>query len=143
MLPAGTSRLPMGTITKRTRAAMPMNAHARPDHNRGRAPAPWVTLPGTKAGIRLGLNGAPLQGKQSLRPLLDEDDDEDEHRDLGEDRALPRLEELVRNPEAKRRIHGARELADTAQHHDHERVDDVALSEVRTHVPDLRERAAR
>ena len=63
-------------------------------------------------------------------------------RDLREHRALPRLEELVGDAEAQRRVHRAGELADAAQHDDHERVDDVALPEVGTDVADLRQRAA-
>ena len=45
-------------------------------------------------------------------------------------------------PSAERRVDGAGELADAAQHDDHERVDDVALAEVGADVADLRQRAA-
>ena len=62
--------------------------------------------------------------------------------DLGEHRALPGFEELVDDAEPERRVHGARELTDAAEHDDHERVDDVALAEVGTDVADLRQRAA-
>src|SRR5437660_1456070 len=77
-----------------------------------------------------------------LRPALDEEDDEDEHRDLRKHRARPGLEQLVREAEDERGIHGARELADAAEHHHQERVDDVALAEIRADVAELRERAA-
>src|SRR4030095_14695433 len=44
--------------------------------------------------------------------LLDEDDDEDEDRDLGEHRSGPRLEQLVDDPEAHRRVDGTGHLSD-------------------------------
>ena len=49
---------------------------------------------------------------------------------------------LLSTPSPSAGVHGAGELADAAQHDDHERVDDVALAEVGTDVADLRQRAA-
>ena len=49
---------------------------------------------------------------------------------------------LLSEAEPERRVHRAGELADAAEHDDHERVDDVALAEVGADVADLRQRAA-
>src|SRR5438105_4887551 len=84
-----------------------------------------------------------LEGEQALRALLDEHDDEHEHRNLGEHRARPGLEKFVDNAKAHRCIHGAGELAHTAQHDHHERIDDIALPEVGADIADLRQRATR
>jgi hypothetical protein len=56
--------------------------------------------------------GAPaLEGEQALRTLLDEDDDEDQHHDLGQHRARPAFEELVDHAQAQRGVHRAGQLA--------------------------------
>ena len=62
--------------------------------------------------------------------------------DLAQHRARDRLEQLVDHAQAQRRRDRAGELADAAEHHDHERVDDVALPELRADVAELRERDA-
>ena len=77
-----------------------------------------------------------------MRALLDEQDDADQHGDLGEHRAGPRLEELVDDAEPERRDDGTRKLADAAEHDDHERVDDIALPEVGSDIADLRQCAS-
>src|SRR5512134_132690 len=81
-----------------------------------------------------------LERKQALRPPLDEQHDQHEDRDLREHGAGERLEELVHDAETERADDRAGELADAAQHHRHERVDDVALPEVGTDIAYLRQR---
>ena len=48
-----------------------------------------------------------------MRTLLDKDDDEHQHRNLGEHRAGPAFQKLVENAQAEGRIHGAGQLAGT------------------------------
>src|SRR5207302_3793776 len=134
-------RLHTGNTTNSTIAATPIAIHNRCDGKRERRAAPAARFSGTNAAGISRFNGAALQRKQSLRPLLYEDDDEDEHGDFRQYRALPRLEELVDDAKPQRRVDGARQLSDAAQHDDHERVDDVTLAEIRTDVADLRQRA--
>ena len=81
--------------------------------------------------------------EETARALLDEEDDEDQNQDLGEHRASIGLKELVRDAERQRAGKRPPEIADAAEHDDHEAVDDVALAEVRRHVVDLRKRYAR
>ena len=87
-----------------------------------------------------GLHRAAALREQAARPLLDEQDDEDEDQDLAEHRAGVGLEELVGDPEREGRREGAPEVAGAAEDDDEERVDDVALPEVRRDVVDLAER---
>src|SRR5204863_9083608 len=87
-------------------------------------------IAGGRSWMRSRIDHPALEREQALRALLDEHDDEHEQRDLREHRARPRLEELVGDAEAQRRVHGAGEQADAAQHDDHERIDDVALAEI-------------
>ena len=49
---------------------------------------------------------------------------------------------LLTMPRPSAAVHRSGELADAAQHDDHERIDDVALAEIGTDVADLRQRAA-
>src|SRR5258708_2417772 len=104
------------------------------------APTSWG--PPRWSGACSCLRHTPLQREQSLRALLDEDDDEDEHHDLRDHGARPGLEELVRESEPERRVDGAGELSDAAEHDHHERIDDVRLAEVGPDVADLRERTS-
>ena len=62
--------------------------------------------------------------------------------DLAEHRAGIGLEELVGDAERQRADQRAPQIADAAEHHDHEAVDDVALAEVGRDVVDLRQRHA-
>ncbi len=66
----------------------------------------------------------------------------DQDRDLGEHRAGIGLEELVGDAEREGADQRAPEIADAAEHHDHEAVDDVALAEIGRDVVDLRQRHA-
>lgn len=78
----------------------------------------------------------------TLRALLDEDDDEGEHDDLGDDRAGPAFVEFADDAQSERCPDGAGKLADAAENDDRERIDDVALAHVRADVGDLRQRDA-
>src|SRR5205809_3342773 len=135
-------RLHTGNTTNKTIAATPIAIHNRCDGKRARRAAPAVRFRGTNAAGISRFNRTALQREQSLRPLLNEDDDEDEHGDFRQYRALPCLQELVDNAKTERRVDSARQLSDAAQHDHHERIDDIALTEVRTHVADLRQRAS-
>src|SRR5207244_3081922 len=135
--------LPIGNTTNSTMSATPIAIHSRCAGKRERRAAPTARFSGTNAAGISRFNGAALQREQSLRPLLNEDDDEDEHGDFRQYGALPRLEKLVDHAKTERRVDGTRQLTDAAQYDDHERIDDVALAEVRAHVADLRQRAAR
>src|SRR5437660_1552618 len=59
--------------------------------------------------------------EQSRRPALQEDDDGEQDRHLGEHGAERRLDALVEPADARRGEDRPRELADAARHHDHER----------------------
>ncbi len=83
-----------------------------------------------------------LEREQAARPLLDEQDDEDEDQDLAQHRTGIGLEELVGDAERQSADQRAPEIADTAEDHDHEAVDDVALAEIGRDVVDLAERHA-
>src|SRR4026207_1080419 len=70
-------------------------------------------------------NRASLQCEEPLRALLDEGYDQQQDQDLGEHRANVRLQKFRQHAQAERRVDGAGELADAAEHHHHERIDDV------------------
>ena len=71
-----------------------------------------VQARGVKGASCLGT--PPFECEQPLGPLLDEENDEDEHHDLREHGAGQRLEELGDRAEAERRDDRAGELADAA-----------------------------
>src|SRR5215469_8602321 len=77
---------------------------------------------------------AALQREQPARPALDEQDDEDQHQDLAQHGASIGFEELVDDAERRGAEQRAEEVSDAAEHHDHERVDDIALAEVGTDI---------
>ena len=83
--------------------------------------------------------GAALECEDPLRSLLNEEHDEHEHQDLSHDGTGEGFEELVDEPETERADDGTRELPDAAEHDDHERIDDVGLSELRSDVAELRD----
>src|SRR6266480_6595029 len=120
-------RFQMGNTTNSTIAATPIAIHNRCDGKRERRAALTERFSGTNAAGISRFNRAALQRKHPLRPLLNEDDDEDQHGDFRQYRALPRLEEFVDDAKAERGIDSARQLTDTAQHDNHERIDDIAL----------------
>ena len=72
-----------------------------------------------------------------MKRMMKHEDD-----DLAEHRAGIGLEELVGDAERQRADQRAPEIADAAEHHDHEAVDDVALAEIGRDVVDLAERHA-
>src|SRR5688572_28634516 len=98
------------------------------------------------AGVRAKQERTPtsrfpsLRGKQTLRAALNEQDDEDEHSDLAEHGARQWLDQLLGHAEAERGGHGAGDAADPTEHHHHEGVEDVGLSQLGPDVGDLRER---
>jgi hypothetical protein len=62
--------------------------------------------------------------------------------DLAQHCADLRFENLVGDAQPEGRCHATGQLADAAQHHHHERVDDVALTQVRADIAHLRQRHA-
>src|SRR6478672_1409119 len=116
MLSLGTTRLSIGATAQISTSAAITPLHPRVPNN---APGPFLSI------------GEPsLEREHSLRPFLDEDDDEDEHRDLGEHRARDAFKEFVDDSKAHRGVHRSGELAYSAKHDDHERVDDVTLAQI-------------
>src|SRR5205085_10379178 len=90
-LAPGTTRLQIGTTTNSTMAATPGVVPSTNDGTREIRAAPAGSVNGTKAiGASVGgcfilrFNGPALQREESLRPLLNEEDDEHEHRNLCE-----------------------------------------------------------
>src|SRR5438046_3474671 len=67
--------------------------------------------------------------EQSRRPALQEDDDGEQDRHLGEHGAECRLDALVETADAGRGEDGTCELSHAARDDDHERIDDVVLAE--------------
>src|SRR5436190_8327223 len=97
-------RLHTGNTTNRTIAATPTAIHSRWDGKRASRAAPPAKLSGTNAAGISRFNGADLQREHSLRPLLNEDDDEDEHGDFRQYRALPCFKKLVDDAKTERRV---------------------------------------
>jgi hypothetical protein len=73
----------------------------------------------------------PFSANRPRGRLLDEQDDEHQHEDLGQHGTGIGFEELVRDTERQRANQRAPEVSNAAEDHDHETVDDVALPEVR------------
>src|ERR1700694_5105712 len=71
---------------------------------------------------------AALEREQAARAALDEQDDEHQHQDLAQHGAGIGFEELVDDAERRRAQKRAEQIADAAEHHDHEGVDDIALA---------------
>src|SRR3954469_11346449 len=84
-----------------------------------------------------------LEREQAARPFLNEEDDQHQDRDLAEHGTGERLEELVGDAEGEGADQRAPEVSNAAEHHHHERIDDVALPEIGAHIVDLRQRNAR
>src|SRR5687767_11247927 len=129
-LPAGTSRLSTGAsaqtaISATKKAVQPLPLSSGPLEGS----ATLVIRKPPRFALRYSPSERPcgscfgtptFDSEDALWPLLDEDDDEDQHRDLREHRAGPAFDELVEHAQAERRVHGAGELADAAHHHHHE-----------------------
>ena len=83
-----------------------------------------------------------LQHEHALRPELQERDDDREHDHLGELRVGPELDEGVEQAEREGGDDRAAQLAEPADDHDEERVDDVVGAERRPDRPDQGQRDA-
>ena len=77
-----------------------------------------------------------------MRTFLNEQNDQREDEDLAEHGADLWFEDLVGDAQAEGRHDATGQLADAAEYHHQERVDDVALAEIRADVADLAERHA-
>src|SRR5919201_822042 len=86
--------------------------------------------------------GAALEREEPARAFLDEQNDQHEDSDLRQYRARIGLEELVGNAEGEGADERAPQIANAAKHHDHERIDDVALAEIGADIVNLRKRDA-
>src|SRR3989338_4648179 len=75
--------------------------------------------------------------EEALGALLDKQDDQREDQDLAQHGADLRLEYLVGDPQAEGGEYAAGQLADAAEYHHQEGVDDVALAQVRADIADL------
>src|ERR1041385_3110673 len=93
----------------------PMNASAATNRNSRR-----------KNGDVIGSTfEAPAAGHEEAGGApLEKENDRGENADLAEHRAEPRLENLIGDTDAEGRRHGADKIADAAEHHDHEAVED-------------------
>src|SRR5579872_1374540 len=83
-----------------------------------------------------------LEREHAARPPLDEQDQKDQHDDLAKHSASERLNELVHHAQCQRTDQRAPQIADTAEHDDHEAVDDVALTKIGRDVVDQTEHYA-
>ena len=93
---------------------------------------PARSLPVWKIGVASSsLQSAASRGKQAGGPPLQKQDDGGQHDDFAEHRAKMRLQNLVGDANAQGGGNGADKIADSADHHDHEAIDDVALAEAR------------
>src|SRR5690606_370508 len=102
----------------------------------------WVIMGNGLRCVPSRLYRPALEGKEATRAALDEEDDEDEDQDLGDHGAGIGLEELVGDADREGADQRAPEIADAAEDHDHEAVDDVVLPKVRRDVVDLAQRHA-
>src|SRR5580704_7894135 len=96
----------------------------------------------TVAVLISNLHAATFESEQTSRTFLNEQDYENKHRNLCQDRAPEWLNHFADDPEAHSANNGTGKLANPPQHDHHEGVDDVVLTQVRTHVPDLGKRAS-
>src|SRR6218665_2786003 len=127
-LSAGTTRFSTGATTSTATSAA--NTPNQLFSDRKRVGATGIAVIGRTAlmvrvGRGSGFGAAALHREDALRALLDEDDDEDQHHDLGEHRTGPAFEELVQHAQAQRGVHRARQLAHAAKQPHEEAVEDV------------------
>src|SRR6266513_2237350 len=108
--PDGTARWSTGKATNGTNAVPP----------RTLTPSSPRRVSDCRKNRMSSLGHSSLAREQSLRTLLDEYDDEHQHRNLGQHGAGPSLEEFVDDAQAHRRVDSPGELTDAAEHHDHE-----------------------
>src|SRR5271165_6303747 len=88
------------------------------------------------------LHAPTFQSEQTSRTLLNEQHDQNKDRDLCQDRAPEWLDHFADDSEAHSTNDGSGQLPDAAQHHHHERIDNVVLTQIRTYIPNLGERAS-
>ena len=72
----------------------------------------------------------PFSREHAAWPALNEQNQQHQHNDLAEHRAGDGLKELVDDAQSQRADNRTPQIADAAEHHDHETVDDVALAEI-------------
>src|SRR4051812_34908714 len=100
---------------------------------------PWFAREGARAWTGSCFDRTALEGKQTARPLLNEENDRDQKYDLAEHGAGDGFQQLVCDPESHGTDQRAPEVADASEDDDHETVDDVALPEIGTDIVDLRQ----
>src|SRR5512134_1219401 len=129
-LDSWTARCSTGMTMSNTAVTANTAVHTRSGNKRVtgnlRAVRCGASLLGSGRALRSCFRTPTLQGKQTLWPLLNEENDQHQHCDLRQHGAGPRLEEFGDRAKAEGRDDGARQLPDAPQHHDHEAVDDVA-----------------
>src|SRR5690606_1282077 len=119
--PAPGSRLSSGTSTISTKPSPRNSAQPRGESSgAGRASA--------VSSSRIGR--PPLCREQAARPLLDEQDDADQHHHLAQHGASHRLEELVHDSKRERADQRTHQVADAAEDDDEEAVDNVDLAKI-------------
>src|SRR5450830_697342 len=123
-LSTGTSRLSAGATAQTTIRASRKAPQPAPDSNGaggGRVNdeevrEELVMIMVMECAPGSGFGGAALHREDALRALLDEDDDEHQHRDLGQHGPGDAFEEFVQDAQAQRGIHRAGQLPHPAQH---------------------------
>src|SRR4029077_472243 len=83
-----------------------------------------------REGAHLGLHGSALEREHDPRTLLNEENDEDENGNLAKHSAGIGLEEFVCDAERERANESAPQIPDAAEDHNHERIDDVTLTQI-------------
>src|SRR4051794_37836341 len=134
-LSAGTTRNRIG-MTTATRSANAASA-IQPRISNSEVRCCASMKPGTSAVFISSLHRATAQCEQTLRALLNERDDQHENQNLGRDRADVRFHELADDAQAQAGVERPGELPDATEHHHHEGIDDVRLSELGSDVADL------
>src|SRR4029077_9565376 len=90
----------------------------------------FVKRPREREGSHLGLHGSALEREHAPRTLLDEENDENENGNLAKHSAGIGLEEFVCDAERECANESAPEIADAAENYNHERIDDVTLTQI-------------
>src|SRR6478752_6472381 len=82
---------------------------------------------------------APLVGKQTFGSFLDEEYDQSHDDDLRHDGTGHRFQILAAKAQGQSPEDGATDVANAAQNHDQEGIDDIALPHFRADIGNLRE----
>jgi hypothetical protein len=80
---------------------------------------------------------AAFQGEQTTRTPLNEQDDENQHKNFAQHCASVGFEEFIDDSQAHGSEKSSEQIADTAKHNDHKGVDNKSLSHIRADVGDL------